>query len=100
MVRYSLEPSVHTIGMSLAPGAGGSDLVLLASWEVTHVPLRSGANGSILVMQTPEIVFWQLERERDQLENSVDHVVVGVLGECLDLWQVWQYRLGMLSFGI
>lgn len=55
----------RTIGVSLAPGAGGSDLVLLASWEITHVPLRSGANGSILVMQTPEIVFWQLERERD-----------------------------------
>jgi hypothetical protein len=71
--------------MPLAPDAFGGLFILCRPWIVPHESLTSRADGLAMIVQAPEIIFWQLKHERDQLKDPIDDKFVGVFGKRSDL---------------
>lgn len=49
-----------------------------------------------MIVQPPKVIFGQLQCERDELQDAVYDVIVGVLGEGLDLGNEGEERRGMM----
>lgn len=71
--------------MSFTPYSLRSLILLVVPREVGHVPLTGVSDRIFVAVKLPERVFVEFENERDDLEDFLDNVVVGVVRESSNL---------------